>query len=189
MVSRFLFTLTVLTAVMFSFASVSHAQNGRQEYQKARDLFEAEEFTAALPFFEKAYQLSNKRPSTILGLAQCERALKKYDNAVVHFQEFLATNPAPEQAERVKETLRLTQIMLKSKPLPEPKKKAEAAPPKIVPPPEPQAVSKPEPSLWSAPWLWVTVGVVVVGGAVGAGFALAPQEDPYLGNTGIALQP
>lgn len=72
---------------------------------KATRYFEAEEFVAALPYFEKAYEQSGRRPATIFGLAQCLRSLRRYADAVRYFEEYLATEP--ENADEVRETLGL----------------------------------------------------------------------------------
>jgi tetratricopeptide (TPR) repeat protein len=66
---------------------------GKSEYQAGTRYFEAEEFDAALPLFRIAYERSGKRPATIFALAQCERSLKRYDDAIFHFKEYLATGP------------------------------------------------------------------------------------------------
>jgi len=188
MVTRPYLFLSVIAFLSLGFINEASAQEGKQEYQQAIDLFEAEEPEAALPFFKKAYELSGRRPSTILGLAQCERALKRYEPAIVHFEEFLATNPEKAQAERVKETLRLTRLIVDSQQA-------------IMRPPDPPltaskedmqatAVVEEEPSTWSKPWVWIAIGTVVVAGIAGAGLALSQEEsEPYRGNTNIVLQP
>jgi len=187
-----IFSGFVFIAVLCGASGSSFAQDGKKEYEQAFALFEAEEYDAALPFFEKAYELSNRRPSTILGLAQCERALKLYDKAILHFEEFLRTKPEKEQAERVQETLRLTRIIVQSQKKIEPTEAPPAPPAATTRPASVESVNKveaEEPSVWGKPWLWVVIGVVVVGGAAGTAFALTGEGEPYPGNTGITLRP
>lgn len=88
-------------------ATRAHAEDdgGRAAYVKATRYFEAEEFRAALPYFEKAYEQSGHRPATIFGLAQCLRSLRRYDDAIVYFKEYIATEP--DNASEVRETLTL----------------------------------------------------------------------------------
>ncbi len=91
-----------------SVASIAHAEEGdggRAAYVKATRYFEAEEFVAALPYFEQAYEQSGRRPATIFGLAQCLRSLRRYADAVRYFEEYLATEP--DNADEVRETLGL----------------------------------------------------------------------------------
>ena len=105
------------------------ASRGAAEYEKAIRFFKAEEYEAALPYFEKAYALSEHRPSTVLGLAQCERMLKMYERSLEHFAEYLAVEPSGEKADRVRETIRLVaEVLAKAKE--RDAEAAAAAPPK-----------------------------------------------------------
>jgi tetratricopeptide (TPR) repeat protein len=90
-------------------ARAAAAERGRVEYETAARLFDAEEFEAALPYFERAHSLSGGRPATVLGLAQCLRALKRYDAALTHFEAYLATAPA--NAAEVEETVALVRTL------------------------------------------------------------------------------
>lgn len=82
---------------------------GRSEFEKATRFFEAEEYEAALPLFERAYELSEKRPSTMRALAQCERALKMYSRSLEHFREYLATDPREKAS--IEETIELLETL------------------------------------------------------------------------------
>ena len=101
--------LTLRTLLLFSsvvaVAGNATADDGREAFEKAARYFKAEEFEAALPHFQKAYELSGRRPAAVFALAQCERALKMYDEAIVHFEEYLESKPA--NAADVEETLAL----------------------------------------------------------------------------------
>ncbi len=107
MVRHILRRAALATLLLFvgSSAYANDAQKARADYEKGSRYFEAEEYEAALPYFQSAYSLSGKRPSSIFGLAQCERSLKMYEEAIKHFREYLATNP--KDATSVKETIEL----------------------------------------------------------------------------------
>ncbi len=104
MVKRAIWIVCVATMAV---ATRAHAEDdgGRAAYVKATRYFEAEEFRAALPYFEQAYEQSGHRPATIFGLAQCLRSLRRYEDAIGYFKEYLATDP--ENASEVLETLSL----------------------------------------------------------------------------------
>ena len=44
-------------------------------------------------------------------------------------------------------------------------------------------------SIWSNPWLWVGLTVVVAGAATGAGIVLGQETDIYPGDSGVTLNP
>lgn len=83
---------------------------GKADYETAARFFDAEEFEAALPYFQRAYELSGKRPAAVLGLAQCLRALKRYGEAIARYEEYLTTKPM--DAAEIEETLRLLRALL-----------------------------------------------------------------------------
>lgn len=78
---------------------------GRAEFEEALGYFAAEEYEEARVFFQKAYLLSGGRPSALKGMAQCERALRRYEPAIQLFEEYLRTRPP--DAARVRKTVAL----------------------------------------------------------------------------------
>lgn len=78
---------------------------GKEDFDAATRLFNAEEYEAALPYFERAYERSGRRPATVLALAQCLRALKRYEEAIARFEEYRAS--ATDNAKEIEETLAL----------------------------------------------------------------------------------
>ena len=197
MVSLILFCLSAREA------EANKQEEAKKNYKAAIELSEAEEFEAALPYFKKAYEISGKRPVTILGLAQCERALKMYDEAIKHFEEYLATNPPKERAEVVRSTVRLTHKLRddqakKSKSKPLPKAKASTSPKLVEDSTTTTSMeSEADGNVLSKPWFWIVTGVVVVGGGVAAALALGGSEperpatgDPADGgSTGVLIRP
>ncbi|MFO0724725.1 MAG: tetratricopeptide repeat protein [Myxococcota bacterium] len=188
-------------------AAPSVADQAKQEFDKANRFFEAHEYAAALPHYEQAYRLSKKRPSTIRALAQCERALNHYDDALAHFREYLATKPRPSDAGAIEDTIALI-LEVKAEadraaagPSPSPAPSPVAVAPSPLPsptsaPPPPAAVAAaPAPpaaeasSVWSSPVLWVAGAIVLVGGGVAVGVVAAQSSTPapYGGSSGIVL--
>jgi tetratricopeptide (TPR) repeat protein len=189
----------------------------KEEFEKATRFFKAGEYEAALPHFQRAYELSNRRPSTVLGLAQCERALKRYESAVVHFREYLASKPTPADAASVAETLKLVEDLRAEvgdqKPNPYSGSPPEETPPVdgSAPPGEkprqataqqtsaeqapseaPRLVAPPpessEPSVIESPLFWILTGAAVVAGGVALTIALASgKEKPYSGSSGVFI--
>lgn len=152
---------------------------GKVEFEKAMRFYQAQEYDAALPWFEKAYELSGRRPSTIRALAQCERTLKRYDDAIKHFKEYLATEPTPSDADSVKETVRLLEEIMaerarENQPKPESKPELALVPATTEPPPPPKpeptlVVETPEPSKSAGPAPYVLLaggGASIVAGTV-----------------------
>ncbi|MBI4820534.1 MAG: tetratricopeptide repeat protein [Deltaproteobacteria bacterium] len=173
---------------------------GKDEFEKGTRYFEAEEYEAALPFFQKAYELSGKRPATIFSLAQCERSLKRYDDAITHFKEYLATTPRPPDAAEVETTLALLIDLARDQKLKEEqeqkleeeeerKKREEAEraarPPPALPPPAPPPPE--EDSLLTSPVFLGVAGAVIIAGGVLALVATSGEEEPYGGNTRVIL--
>src|SRR5205823_14957775 len=92
------------------------AREARTEFEAGRKYFLQGQYAEALPHLERAYQLSNKRPSAIQALAQCERALGHYPRAIELFREYLATTPRPADASAIEKTIALLEEKLKIAP-------------------------------------------------------------------------
>jgi tetratricopeptide (TPR) repeat protein len=140
-------TQLLLALVVITSAAPSKT-DGREEFERAARYYKAQEYEAALPWFQKAYELSGHRPSTIRGLAQCERSLKMYDEAIEHFREYLATNPSASEAKSVRKTIDLLEEMRATAPPKQPEPQPEpASEPRAQPEPqaEPQPQKQPEP--------------------------------------------
>lgn len=183
------------------------AAEAKAEFETATRYFEAEEYEVALTHFQKAYQLSNKRPAAIFGLAQCLRILKRYEESIRYFEEYVATDP--EDADRAKETIVMLREAKRNRDEANQKEAAKAAPKPA--PPEPTAAAAPPPppsapkptdqatlvapppeddgSIIESPWFWIVTGAVVIGGGVALGVALGSGGSPYGGNSGVVLEP
>lgn len=195
------------------------ANPARAAFEEAVSYFHSEAYEEALALFRKAYDLSGGRPSTVKGMAQCERALMRYSQAIQHFEEYLRSEP--DDADRVKKTIAL----LKRKAAQQ--TEATAGPPRERPrrtrtsaptaptdqadrtavldlrarapaaPPAPaqsiagRAPEEPsEDSILSSPILWVAVAAVAIAGGVTVGVLVGSGGgDPYGGNTGEIFGP
>ncbi len=182
-------------SLAFAFAlslsiAATKASNGKVEFEQALRFYDAQEYDAALPYFQKAYELSGRRASAIRALAQCERALKKYDEAIAHFREYLAVKPRPADAASVEETIKLIDELRMKALAEKDKEKADAeakqreearARTELVTqkPPEPQLAPKVETSADRTdelvPW-FVAGGGAVAAIAGGVLFALGRSD-------------
>lgn len=179
--------------LLLAVLTLAAAPPGKDEFEQGRTRFEAGDAQGALPWLEAAYERSGRRPSTIRALAQCHRALGHTQDALRYFREYLATQPS--DAEAVAETIRLLEAE-EATPRLTPTAPPPAAPvdnflpaprpPPVVPAPEVPTPEAPAPAVTEAsgpPWLWITLGAVVVAGAVTAAAVLATREATPYGGT------
>jgi tetratricopeptide (TPR) repeat protein len=194
--------------VLLTLLVLGAASDGKKEFEDAAALFRVGKFEDALPYFERAYAHSSHRPSTIRGLAQCERALKLYDRAIQHFAEYVSVAPEAEDLAAIEETIHLlekekrqaaavpgapertveTPPVAPSKPAPKLLAEAPGESPKIAdvtPPP-----AEPSSDLLSSPFLWIGVGVAAVAVGIATAVLLASRSPDYdRGNSGVLLHP
>ena len=192
MVSK-VFVGALCALAMISATSVAYAgevsNDPKEAFQKGVSLFKAEEYALAHEHLKAAYELSGRRPSTILALAQCERMLKRWDDALAHYREYLASGVSAEETTRVNETIGVIQT-LKEREAKVPKAQPAPPPPPAAAPLVTEAPAEEESSVLSSPWLWIATGVAVVGGGIALAFALSGgSEEPFAGNTGVLLRP
>lgn len=150
----------------------------RESFERALALFNAGDFAAALPLFERAYEQSGHRASTIRALAQCERALGHAGRAIILFREYLATQPRPADAPAIETTIaeldaaEAARLAALAPPPPPPPPAAEPAAPVVAvaaaPPPPPDGVR------W-APIAAVSASALVTGAGVTL-FALGKSD-------------
>lgn len=138
-------------AVFICSTTGAYAQSeasGREEFEKGARFYKAQEYEAALPWFQKAYELSNHRPTTVRALAQCERSLKMYKEAIKHFQEYLDSKPPEKDAKSVRETIALLEELetykVEKKPEPAEQTPSLDAPPVVTEKPKKKHVKKEE---------------------------------------------
>ncbi|MBI2377846.1 MAG: tetratricopeptide repeat protein [Deltaproteobacteria bacterium] len=169
-------TIIVLFVAFVSLAS----ETGKTEFDRARRLFLDGKTEEAKPLFERAVELSGRRPSAVRALAQCERSLGNRSRAIALFEEYLGSNP--DDAAAVRQTIQELKAeeaaeRALAKPLDEAPREpaAEGMLDPIAPEPPPPLVDSivpaPEPE-GRFPWLLVAVGAVAVGSAVALTIAL-----------------
>ena len=208
--------MAVLCGFFVCTAASTHAkakpQNAKKSFQTGLRLFKAEEYELALPHFEKAVELSDRRPSAVLALAQCQRILKMYVPALKHFREYLVSKPNSKKAEQINETIEVLELQVKraeaeaekakeeqatkeaeSNRLADAARRAEEAAERaqeaaLVAKTTPAPV-EPESSLFSSPIFWIVTGVAAAGAAVTLGVVYGTEEEHYGGSTGIVANP
>jgi tetratricopeptide (TPR) repeat protein len=154
-IRRLAFALALLLGPSVALAAPPKAKapaaGGKEEFDRAVKLYQAQEYGQACPLFERAVELSGRRPSSLRALAQCERARKNNERAIAVFKEYLASKPS--DAAQVEETIRVlekerAQVLTPAIPEPgapppsspiEPPAPVVSAPPPAPTRPEPQA--------------------------------------------------
>jgi tetratricopeptide (TPR) repeat protein len=156
------------------------ASDGRREFDDAMRLYQAGRHADACPLFERAVELSNRRPSALRALAQCQRALGTRAAAIVTFREYVATQPTPADAPAIEETIRAleaeeaaAQLAANPPPPPPPAPIVEPAP--IAP--APALVAEAPPPAQTAWGPIVLVGASVAMAAGGAVLLAMGQSD------------
>jgi tetratricopeptide (TPR) repeat protein len=170
----------------------------KKAFERGRELYFKGDYAAALPHLKQAYELSNKRPSTIRALAHCERALGMNADALGHLREYLATRPsdAAEIEAQIAE-LEAPPQTLEPVDVREPREEEDFVwdatrpdpPPsraELVAPATPPVV---EPDLIERPVFWVVIaGVVAAGTAVALSVALSGSEELFGGSEDQVLR-
>ncbi len=150
--------LTGVEALAAEPAEARDLERARLEFDVATGLFEAGEFAGALSHFRSSYELSQGRPSVLFMLAQCERNLELYEQALVHLQDYLRSEP--EEAHEVQKTIETLKQLIADR---------DRAPNGL------------------GSWIWVAGGVAVAGAATGLTFGflaksaagVSPFDDRY----------
>jgi tetratricopeptide (TPR) repeat protein len=172
----------------------------RKQFKRGLAHYNLEEYKEAVDAFQDAYRL-HPDPAILFNLAQAHRLANNHERALYFYRVYLRSSPnAPNQAEVKGRIADLERLMNDQKQLTKPpdavvppkETTVESAPPSVVQ--KSAAVEKAPAAVAPAPkptpvykkwWLWTIVGLVVVGGAVGAGVALgtrssAPNSYPGL---------
>jgi hypothetical protein len=196
-------TLAVLLFLL-PLLAFAKEETGRAAFETGRRLYFEGRYGEALPHLTEAYVASNKRPSTIRALAQCERALDHREEALRLFHEYLATTPRPKDASDIEAEIReleaLTLAPERTLPANPPREHEEEdfiwdgmrsdAPRVATVELEPPVAPVPEPSLTERPAFWLIIGGVLAaaGTAVALSFALSGDGDPYGGSRNKVLE-
>jgi tetratricopeptide (TPR) repeat protein len=188
----------MLAAIAFAAPAFAEELDAKQSFEVGRAHFMRGEYADALPHLRRAYVLSQKRPAAIRALAQCERALGNYDEAIALFREYLQATPPPPDREAIEKTI---EHLEQKRPQPaelerEPEEAdfvwegrrspSETATPELTA--KPVVAEVEERSIFEQPWFWIAA-VVAVGGAAAITFAVANggEPEPYGGSLGRVL--
>ena len=137
-------------------------QEAREAFVGARAQFDAGNYAAALPAFERAYALSG-RAELIYNIALCHDRLGHEQDALDQYQRFLDEVPDTERRRSIEVRIRVLRESLD-------RTAALAAA---------AAAREPEgEDLAQSPILWTLVGVAVVGAALGIGLGVGLSQDP-----------
>jgi hypothetical protein len=165
-------------------AMPAHADEtqARQLYRQATEAYTAREYSAALDLFHAAYSASH-RPALLFDIAQCQRQLGRYDDAIASFRSFLnEAQPGDAVRERVEHI-----IADLPKPAVEPVAQPIVAQP--APPPVRVDLIVPAPARthrrkW-IPWVAGAAGVVAVGVAIGVGVGVSRYNETPSATTNL----
>lgn len=180
--------LTCLVIVAFSGAA--QADDGRVAFETGRRLYLEGDYQGALPHLMAAYESSGHRPSTILALGKCRRALGDDEGARLLYRDYLAVQPPPPDAPKVQLELDELEAKLRAEReepgevdfLDQQRRPTPGAPPEweadlTAPPP-------PDPGVLERPLFWIGAGVLLVAvGALAIGLAASSADPGPLGGT------
>jgi len=179
--------------------AVADAAQARVHFERGRTFFEVDEYRKAIAEF-KAAHIEKPDPAFLYNIAECHRRLGEVGDALVFYRRFLATAPQTDKTRPLVE-----QRIAELKAVAEDSKLAPPDAPTVsageglalnAPPPggDPAVVTieRPAPAphappFYTRPWFIVTVGVVLVGSAVGI-WALSRTPEPpgtALGNQSV----
>lgn len=168
--------LAASLTLVLALASRAHAETADELVKKAKAHFDVQEYAEAEAELKQAYKL-DPRPQILYALAQAQRMAGACDRAIVSYQNFLRTNPPPDQAKLAQDNITRCS-KLEPKPEPKPVLKPE---PKPEPGPESRPQAPPPPAPHGVTWTHNWAGhALVLGGLVAAGggtyFALQGQH-------------
>ena len=185
-------TLTVLLTVGMAHADVNKA---KQLYGEARTQYNLNEFAKALDLFKRAYQ-EHADPAFLFNIAQCERALGRYDDAEKSYRAYLRESPELPD-ERTSEVKALIGAMAaaaqqqRANPSPPSAAPSRATSPSPLPPPaatQPPAVTYVDTGrpmrIGGIAIAAVGIGVAALGG-VFAGLSYKAGQDAYHASNGV----
>ena len=181
--------VSILTALTVAFAAlavtptrIARAEDvvaAKRHFERGEDLYLEGRFLEAAKEFELGYQKA-PRPKFLYNIGTSYRRAQELEKAKEAYETLLRIDPGTEYRAEVEEIIRTIDDALEAKalaaaPAPAPPTPPPAPPQKPIlidiPPPVtdvelPAGPSEPR-SLWSSPWFWGVVGVVVAAGVAG----------------------
>jgi tetratricopeptide (TPR) repeat protein len=159
--------LLISTAIA---APPSQEEQARAHFLAGQADYAAGRYEEALHEFEVGYALA-PRPEFLINFAQTDRKLGRYQAAVVHIEQYLATGPAPALEEEARRLLKVVR-----------EEQSQVVPaPVVIAPPAPPPPAKPK----SRAWIWGVVAgaVAVVAAGVATAVVLSEPETTWPSST------
>lgn len=154
-------------------------EEARTLFQSGKAAFAAERYQAAYDLFKQAYLLSPE-PALLYNMASALQALGRPHDAAEELRAYLRTRPDVSEREQIETRIRALE---EAQRLLDEEKKSAPLPPIVEPSPKPtiivvQRKEPPPPPKRNTKLIVIlsTVGVVVVGGALGLGLGLGLHD-------------
>jgi len=201
---RAIVSVTALLSLLFSMnvvAPTAHAEDeeeGKRRFVRGLQLYEAGRYLEAAEEFEAGYAAA-PRPAFLLNIGHSYRRAGKLEDARLNYARLLEADPTYHKREEIEQAIREIDNELADIEL----ARAEAQAAQQLPgPAEPQDYEyerrnvvtleereeEDDDSIFSSPWFWVGVGVVVAGG-VAAGLLLTDSGSSCPGDVCITEMP
>jgi tetratricopeptide (TPR) repeat protein len=144
-------------------AQTSADEEARVHFEAGRVAFSRGRYESALGSFQEAYELS-QRPALLYNIGTTLDRLRRDQEAIEAFEQFLELDPESDLAPEVQERVRI--LRENARPDLSPEAVATASDDADAAPPPTPSERQPVTRKW---WFWTIIGVVVVGAAVGIG--------------------
>jgi tetratricopeptide (TPR) repeat protein len=141
--------------------SAKDKKEAKQHIKAATEAHKQEKFDVALTELQAAYAL-DPQPDVLYAIGQVQVKLGNCPEAIMSYQQFLDTKPAPDVADAANEAIKVCREQLAAQP-PAPQPPPDANPQPVAPLPPPPPPAAPEGKAFYSD---VLGDVLVVGGAV-----------------------
>ena len=149
-------------------AQSSADEEARVHFEAGRVAFSRGRYESALGSFQEAYELS-QRPALLYNIGTTLDRLRRDQEAIEAFEQFLTLSPDSDLAPEVQERVRILRENARPDLSPEGVASASGEADGDAPPMNPSE-RQPVTRKW---WFWTIIGAVVVGAAVGIGVGVA----------------
>ena len=157
---KHLLLIAALCATATAGPSAKDKKEAKKHIKAATDAHQQQKFDVALTELQAAYAL-DPQPDLLYAIGQVQVKLGNCPEAIMSYEQFIESKPAPEVADAANEAIKVCREQLAAQPPPPPP--PEAAPQPVAPPPPPASPPAPEGKAFYSD---VLGDVLVVGGAV-----------------------
>lgn len=199
------FSVGVLHAAPVAAQESPTETEARSVFAAGQVAFSDGRYADALGYFQRAHALSS-RPALLFNIALCQDRLRDDDAAIEAYDRYLVEVPlAPNRGEvedrlgalrgararrlAAAQAVQPTNVAQVASAVPGPPVASASEPSAARPASEAPAANVPHdgPAIYETWWFWTIIGVVVLGGAVGAGVALSGDQPLQPGDIGGVL--